>query len=174
MTAIVFHDGKLIADRKQVTLVSPVQFTDGPKIFVSKDKQFAYGVSGHTLNEGTCLRLEKSLRTLIEFLIVTDKDVFKVSDALDVPKIEGATSTTFMTRDFQYGFIEMGSKVRRLDGRSHSIGTGGTLLVGMLRCGMSLKEAIKMTASLDPLTGVDLDIIHANKLKPFVIGSECP
>lgn len=172
MTAIVFHDGRLIGDRKQVTLVSPVFFTDGPKVFISKDKQFAYGVSGHTLNEGTAARLEKDLRTLLEFLVVVDQSVFKVEEALGIKRIEGVHSATFMTRDFQYGLIEGGAKVRRLDNRPHAIGTGGTLLVGMLRCGMTLKESIKMTASLDHLTGTELDVIKASKLKPFIIGSQ--
>lgn len=34
MTAIVFHQGKLMGDRKNALFTNPVTFVDAPKVFV--------------------------------------------------------------------------------------------------------------------------------------------
>lgn len=169
MTAIVFHDGKLIGDRKQVALTNPIAFHDGPKVFISKDKQFAYGCAGDAISESVRDALELKLRVLLERVTVEPEAVMSVEDALGEHSLGNFVHGTLVTRDLQIGLFAGGNRVRRLEGHTHGIGTGGTLLASMLVCGMELKEAAIATNRLDHLTGSKVDVIDTSKLKPFVI-----
>ncbi|MNH59230.1 hypothetical protein D3C73_110580 [compost metagenome] len=168
MTAIVYHDGKLIGDRKQVALVIPTAFEDGPKVFISRDKQFAYGATGSAIDESIRDELELKLRVVLERLVIDKRDVVPLEDILE-DKIECFLHGTLMTRDQQFGIMQYGSRFRRLAGHTHGTGTGGTLLASMLKCGMSIKAAMPVVERLDLLTGSKADVIYASRLKPFVI-----
>ncbi|MNB58519.1 hypothetical protein D3C87_332730 [compost metagenome] len=168
MTAIVYHDGKLIGDRKQVALVIPTAFEDGPKVFISRDKQFAYGATGSAIDESIRDELELKLRVVLERLVIDKRDVVPLEDILE-DKIECFLHGTLMTRDQQFGIMQYGSRFRRLAGHTHGTGTGGTLLASMLKCGMSIKAAMPVVERLDLLTGSKVDVIYASRLKPFVI-----
>lgn len=168
MTAIVYHDGKLIGDRKQVALVIPTAFEDGPKVFTSRDKQFAYGATGSAIDESIRDELELKLRVVLERLVIDKRDVVPLEDILE-DKIECFLHGTLMTRDQQFGIMQYGSRFRRLAGHTHGTGTGGTLLASMLKCGMTLKAAMPIVERLDMLTGSKVDVIYASRLKPFVI-----
>lgn len=169
MTAVVYHDGKLIGDRKNVVLTLPTTFVDAPKVFISKDKQFAYGVAGSTINESIRERLEQQLRVLLEYAVLAKEDVIEVCKLFEDTYIDGFAHGTIMTRELQWGIFGSGGKARRLDGHTHGIGTGGNLLASMLICGMDLKKAMPVVNHMDMLTGTKVDVIHANKLKPFII-----
>lgn len=169
MTAIVYHDGKLIGDRKNVVLTLPTAFVDAPKVFVSKDKQFAYGVAGSTINESIRDKLEQQLRVLLEYAVVAKEDVIDVSKLFEDTYIDGFSSGTVMTREVQFGIFGAGGKARRLDGHTHGIGTGGNLLASCLICGLDLKKAMVVVNRVDMLTGTQVDVIQASKLKPFII-----
>ncbi|MNW89889.1 hypothetical protein D3C86_191880 [compost metagenome] len=168
MTAIVYHDGQLIGDRKQVALVIPTAFEDGPKVFISRDKQFAYGATGSAIDESIRDELELKLRVVLERLVIDKRDVVPLEDILE-DKIECFLHGTLMTRDQQFGIMQYGSRFRRLAGHTHGTGTGGTLLASMLKCGMSIKAAMPVVERLDLLTGSKVDVIYASRLKPFVI-----
>jgi hypothetical protein len=169
MTAIVYHDGKLIGDRKQVALTIPTAFEDGPKVFISRDKQFAYGATGSAIHDSIRDELEAQLRMVLERLVLDKRDVVPLADIMGDDKIECFTHGTVMTRDHQWGIMSYGSRFRRLEGHTHGVGTGGTLLASMLVCGMSLKDAMPVVERLDHLTGTKVDVIYASRLKPFVI-----
>lgn len=168
MTAIVYHDGQLIGDRKQVALVIPTAFEDGPKVFISKDRQFAYGGAGNAISESVRTELELKLRVLLERLVIDQRDTCEVTDFLP-ETIGNFTQGTIMTRELQWGIFSMGLRVRRLDGHTHGLGTGGTLLASMLICGMTIKDAMPVVNRIDHLTGTKVDVIRADKLKPFII-----
>lgn len=168
MTAIVYHDGKLIGDRKQVALVIPTAFEDGPKVFISRDKQFAYGATGSAIDDSIRDELEHKLRVVLERLVIDKRDVVPLEDILE-DKIDCFTHGTLMTRDQQFGIMSYGSRFRRLAGHTHGCGTGGNLLAAMLKCGMTIKAAMPVVERLDLLTGSKVDVIYASRLKPFVI-----
>lgn len=169
MTAIVYHDGKLIGDRKNVALTLPTAFVDAPKVFISKDRQFAYGVAGTTINDSIRPEMEQQLRVLLEHAVLAKEDVIEVSKLFKETYIDGFSHGTIMTRELQFGIFGLGGRARRLDGHTHGIGTGGNLLAACLICGVDLKQAMVVVNRIDMLTGTKIDVIHANKLKPFVI-----
>ncbi|MNN16699.1 hypothetical protein D3C81_1298480 [compost metagenome] len=151
-----------------MALVIPTAFEDGPKVFISRDKQFAYGATGSAIDESIRDELELKLRVVLERLVIDKRDVVPLEDILE-DKIECFLHGTLMTRDQQFGIMQYGSRFRRLAGHTHGTGTGGTLLASMLKCGMSIKAAMPVVERLDLLTGSKVDVIYASRLKPFVI-----
>lgn len=171
MTAIVFHEGKLIADRQCVNATSPISFTDGGKIFKSEDGQFAYGSSGVTLSTSFRKELEPQIRKIIEHMLASGSSAEFIENILGIKSIDDNFSNAIIvTKDTQFTITPPTDLVHRLDNSPHSLGTGGVFLVSLLRCGMKLKEASKLTSEIDYLTGEDMEVIVASKLKPFIIG----
>ena len=174
MTAIVFHQGNLLGDRKHVQITTPVTFCDGPKVFTSKDKTFAYGISGKTITEGQRDKYEKAIRNLIEKMIMSGLDRANLGNL--EKKLDSnmdLTSGIFATRDNQYYIHDIGVVyIMRLDGSTHSCGTGGRYIASMLRSGLSIKDSYAKVGYLDNLTGDVCDVIDTKRLKPFVIKGE--
>jgi len=170
MTSIVVFEGKLYGDRKLSSFGSPMSFSDGTKIHISKDKQFAYGIAGYILEPQNKPKMEALLRKCLEHMVASGKDGAKVADILEGTKeIDMFSSGVIITRDQQWMTHYGGENLRKLDGQPHGMGTGGIYMVSMLRCGMSVTEAAKATSVLDYLSGDKYDIIDSQKLKPFVI-----
>ncbi|MNP89167.1 hypothetical protein D3C85_15700 [compost metagenome] len=171
MTAIVFHQGKLMGDRKHTILTNPTTFVDGSKIFISDDKSFAYGVAGRSITPEQQVQYENIIRTLLEYMIVHGDDRKNIKEI--VPKMDeniDFTTGILVTRCRQYIIQDIGKGIiRRLDGASHGTGTGGNIVVSMLRCGMLPHAAFDRIGKLDHLTGSVFDTIEAKRLRPFVI-----
>jgi hypothetical protein len=171
MTAIIFHQGKLYGDRKQVTFTNPITYIDGEKIIVSKDKSFAYGVSGKAITAVQRDKYEVLIRKVLETMIIHGGDRTKLSQIVgQVDSDIDFTNGIICTKDVQYAIKDAAHVFAvRLDGRTHACGTGGSMLASLMRCGLTPTEAYKRLPQLDYLSGSVFDVIDTARLKQFVI-----
>ncbi|MNZ37474.1 hypothetical protein D3C78_549210 [compost metagenome] len=169
MTAIVYHQNQLIADRSHVNFTLPISMHEGPKIFISADKQFAYGATGDSILEENREKLEHQMRVVLEHAIGKGIDMIDLDKLCGINEIIYFGTGIFITRDHQFTIKNNARRLKRLDGATHGVGTGGTLLGSMLKCGMKLQDAMIKTNQVDHLTGKTADVIKASKLKPFII-----
>jgi hypothetical protein len=171
MTAIVFHQGKIYGDRKQVSFTTPVTFIDGEKVLISKDKSFAYAVSGKSVTELNRDKYESLFRALITAMYLNGRDCIKLTDLnLSHGNDIDFTNAIICTKNVQYALKDTGIVfVVRLDGKTHACGTGGPMLASLLRCGLTPNEAFKRLPTLDYLSGSTFDTIDTTRLKQFVI-----
>lgn len=173
MTSIVYHNGKLYGDRRHVVASFPVSFIDGPKIFKSKDGQFAYGISGRSVIENNRDRLEGILRKLIEHFVVTGRDRLSPMEVLDESERDDLNLSQMImaTSDIQvYSFENVETILRVNCGEAtQAVGSGGVYVNTMLRSGLTIKEVSKRIRRLDHFTGDKFDCIDTKKLKPFVV-----
>lgn len=165
MTTIVYHDGQLIGDRKQVALTNPTSFRDGPKVFVSKDGQFAYGFSGDAISESSRDDIEATVRSIIQKAIISSSARVDLLH-IDLP---GLSTGIIATKHSAWMFALGKSEVTVLDGHTHGAGTGGSFMGALLMCGMSLEDAKVACAQFDPLSGSEMDVIDTRNLEDFVI-----
>lgn len=171
MTAIVYHKGQLIADDVHLALTCPIRRLRHKKIFVSKDKTFAYGFASTTLNDSIRPMVEEWVRKCIEQLSVS------TSDSIDVSEIDPSFSLNIeygyaMTKHEVFFFRQDKGKgiVRRTTGITQGCGSGGALCAALLITGSSIEKAMKQTNAIDPVgTGDTPTIIKASSLKPFII-----
>lgn len=171
MTAIVYHQGKLMGDRKNVLFTSPVTFIDAPKVFISEDKMFAFGISGKTISAENKPRYEEIIRKIIEVMTLSGTD----RKALDqIVEIESGsidfTHGIICTKSQQFLIQDIGKVyIRRFDGGTHGCGTGGSIMAAMLRCGLTPTEAYRRLPKVDHLSGAKFDSIDTSRLRAFVI-----
>ena len=171
MTASVFHQGKLMGDRKNALFTNPVTFADAPKVFISEDKMFAFGISGKTISAETKPRYEEIIRKIIENMTISGADRKAVDQIVEIEKGPiDFTHGIICTKTQQFLIQDIGKVyVRRFDGATHGCGTGGAQMAVMLRCGLSPTQAYNKITMIDHLSGAKFDSIDTSRLKPFVI-----
>lgn len=174
MTTIVHHDGVLYADQCHIRAGRPISTYAATKLFVSGDKQFAYGVSGTCIRPDDRPGAEVILRQFIEEVMITKLgDIARLSefangDALNKAFIDGHALIITKQRAFSVtsvGYVDA-------TGLTSGVGTGGFLVVGMIKGGLPPKEAFARLGDVDPFTTGQVDSVSMKSLKPFVIKGE--
>lgn len=171
MTTIVHHDGVLYADQCHIRAGRPITTYQATKLFMSEDKQFAYGVSGSVIRQEDRPAAEAVLRKFIEDVLVAKLgDIAKLNDftdgaALTKALLDGHAIIITKQRVFSVTPVGFADGTNLTTG----IGTGGFLVVGMIRGGMKPKEAFANLGDIDPYTTGHVDSVSMRSLKPFVI-----
>ncbi len=166
MTAIVYHNGQLIADRRNIYTGTPMCPVDAGKIFVSQDGQFAYGIAGKGVSPTQRDKAEHALRHVISTMMVSGADAQHLAEITDYPLEQGIV----VTKTMAFSLIEfMEMQVRVNPGITVGCGSGGMIVALMLRMGKTIKEAESAIRRHDPMTGDQFDVIKVKSLKPFVI-----
>lgn len=171
MTTIVHHDGVLYADQCHIRAGRPITTYQATKLFVSEDKQFAYGVSGAVIRPDDRPATEAVLRKFIEDVLVAKLG--------DIAKLSEFTDGTALTKALLDGHAMIITKQRVFsvtpsgfaDGTNLTtgVGTGGFLVVGMISGGMTPREAFANLGDIDTYTTGHVDSVSMKSLKPFVI-----
>lgn len=171
MTAIVYHQGKLMGDRKNALFTNPVTFIDAPKVFISEDKMFAFGISGKTVSVENKPRYEEIIRKIIETMTLSGTDRKALDQIVEIDDVQiDFTHGIICTKTQQFLIQDIGKVyVRRFDGGTHGCGTGGAIAAAMLRCGVTPTETYRRLPKIDHMSGVKFDSIDTSKLKAFVI-----
>lgn len=171
MTTIVFHEGSLYADRTHIRQGTPITAFLSRKIFVSADKEFAYGVSGRSVENRSASKIESCLRRGLEALMTKEmgdeiptSDVFKPEDN---EYLKGFGSWIVMTKTRV--FLVFNRDIIDITGTTNGVGTGKWLVYGMIASGISPFDALMGLADYDPFTGGGVDEIRSTDLEVFVI-----
>lgn len=175
MTAIVYYKGKLIGDNKHALLCNPFAFEYGPKVYVSRCGSFAYGTSGPSITESFRDRVEHALRVILEHHVLVSNDINVITKYIREEVSRYITNTIVVTRNLPFFIMDKGNDIqlRSMAGSAHGIGSGGLILVALLRCGVKVPEAMRLAALYDDMTGSEGDVIHTKDLKPFtILGTE--
>ena len=172
MTAIVLYKGALYADRQRMAtgVNSTTVSSEGPKIFISDDGQFAWGRSGDLIPPHRKEEVEASLRILItKYKLGTCNIDFK-----DVPSKllqEGGTPLFVLTRTDGLVFnpLEIMKDFLGYDTACDATGTGGKLVLSGLLLNKTPKTAFVLANRFDAHTGRTFDVIKQRQLKEFII-----
>lgn len=171
MTTIIHHNGSLYADRYHVRAGTPVHTFHAPKIFLSEDGQFAYGVSGRSIQASEHATVQKYLRKALEFLLTRFPE-----DAIGTSKVFGPEAFDYMggfggwiymTKD--HCFLSHDTNTRDASGTTMGVGTGVWLAAGMIAAGMEPEIALASIGDLDVYTAGVIDSILNESIKPFII-----
>ena len=166
MTAIVYHSGQLIADRRNILLGLPMYPVDEEKIFVSQDRQFAYGIAGKGVSPTQRAKVEEVLRHVISTMMVSGADHKALKEITDYPLDQGFV----VTKNLVLSILDLHEmEVRVNPGITMGCGSGGLAASILFRMGKSIKEVESMLRRHDPLSGDKFDVIKVKSLKPFVI-----
>lgn len=174
MTTIIHHDGVLYADQCHIRAGRPISTYAATKLFVSDDKQFAYGVSGTCIHPDDRPAAEVLLRQFIEEVMIAKLgDVarlgeFVSGEALNKAFLEG--HAVIITK--QRAFSVTSNGYADATGLTSGVGTGGFLVVGMIKGGLTPKEAFARLGDVDTFTTGQIDSVSMKSLKPFVIKGE--
>lgn len=171
MTTIVYHKGQLIADDVHLALTNPVQRLRKKKIFISKDRSFAYGFASTSINDSIRPSIEEWVRKCIEELTVSTTDSINISDIDDAFSLNIEYGYAMTKHEVFFFRQDKGEGiVRRTTGITQGCGSGGVLCATLLLTGSSIEKAMKQTSEIDTIgTGSTPTIIKASSLKPFVI-----
>lgn len=171
MTTIVYHQGALYGDRCHIRAGTPVTSYLKTKIFTSADKQFAYGVSGRSIQEHEHAGLEKIIRQGLEKLLTADMGDQIASDKIfsmaHIEKLMDYGGWVVMTKTRT--FIVLSLNVREATGATMGIGTGNWIACGMIYGGASPEYTLANLGDLDPCTTGPVDRIVAKSLKPLIV-----
>lgn len=174
MTTIVHHDCVLYADQCHIRAGRPISTYAATKLFVSEDKQFAYGVSGTVIRPEDRPAAEAILRQFIEELMIAKLgDIARLGEvkhgeALNKAFLDGHAMIITKQRAFSVTSIGYADAT----GLTSGVGTGGFLVVGMIKGGLTPKDAFARLGDTDPYTTGQVDSVSMRSLKPFVIKGE--
>lgn len=162
MTTIVAHQGHLHGDHLQVVCEGPFIFKSTcDKIFVSKNKQFAYGTGGDSLSEDRT-EIEKQIYPIL----LKCKDV-EFNIAIDYEEGDYTFPTALiLTKDF---VVTISAKSQSFTKSSHesiiAIGTGSDIMTTALRYTNDITKSYAIVASIDNVTSSKYSTIAISKLK---------
>lgn len=176
MTAIVLYKNALYADRQRMSVSLTVCHisSEGPKVFISKDQEFAWARAGELPEYDTFPKIERTLRQLIGHFVVGDEQVS--FDDVDPSVLGTGPSNTWFVLTRHAGIvitpIQSVDKTMMFESTGDALGTGGELVMTYLLLGKSPKKAFQLTNRLDPHTGVTFDRVKRRHLKEFIIKKE--
>lgn len=175
MTVILYNKGVLYGDRRRMVRSLIFSYVDGDKLFMSPDKQFAFGVSGTLPEDRTMPAYLTFLRKALEHIHANlgrkklrGTLVDMLGELGDNPPID---NTIVVTRDLVASIYPGGDRVIISDPiKPVAMGSSGTILLGMVIAGVTPKQAYAMTSEkYDAFTGPTPDCVKMSSLKPFII-----
>lgn len=180
MSTIIYHNNRLYGDRKHTRLNIPREFyMGGPKIFISKDKQFAYGMAGVNIVPDDVKIIEAEIRRFTESLFAAARwgyqqnmDLISKTLMPELSKRYRLNSFVVMTTDKAYRFLrESAEEANTLfsDTRALSVGTMAAYALGLIDSGISMDQVYQYVSDADQFTSAEHDVIEASQLKPFII-----
>lgn len=174
MTTILIHENTLYADRRHIRAGNPVSSFIAKKIFISADKQFAYGTTGRCIEEGEHATYENILRLCLQKAMVIgtvdEIDTSSVLDDEDREKLTKYGSWMVLTKTRSYAIYS--SKTLNVTGITNAMGTGKWFCCGMIAAGLSPEKALASLEDFDPHTGDGFDKITVKQLRNFVVKGE--
>lgn len=180
MTAILFTGHALHADRKILGTGVPTRFSDGPKLFVSDDRQLAYAVSGtlpileefpvfYTFLKTTYITTVKHQRS--GDLIITGKLIPPEIKKLGALHILLMSKTTAIRIRIKEASDDSDSVMTATNVETNvtSLGSGAIYLHGAYLATKRVDAAYQAAAKLDPFTGTTYDSVTMKSLRPLTI-----
>lgn len=165
MTGIVFHDGKLHGDRRLVVFESNYSFpSDGPKIFLSANRQFAYGTTGSMVEN------HELYQTQLHAVLLECKDTLAVGEEKLCEDMEANFKVNqtgiVITKTCMYLLSKRYNKITRYSNDTIcAIGTTEESLTTSLRFGLTPKQAYEVASKTCITTSSKFDTIIQSKLK---------
>lgn len=162
MTTIVTHQGYIHGDHLQVVYEGPFMFKSVcDKIFVSKNKQFAYGTIGSSLVEDRS-EIEKQIHAILLKSIDAE---YNIANRFNEEEYTFPTAL-ILTKDF---VVTISRKSNSFTKSSHetimSIGSGLDIMTAALRYTNDITKSYAIVASIDNVTGSKYSTISTTKLK---------
>jgi len=141
----------------------------GRKVFISRDKRFAYGVSGEEMIGKRRAFLERTIRHYLDAMYLTtislDKVYQQMYKRLREQGIDDFPSMLWMTHDRAWKITA--DDQFEVTHVTAAVGTGSHYALGRLATGIDPLKAMQGVHELDHLTGKDITAIKAEDLKPF-------
>lgn len=170
MTTIIYKNNQLLADRFAIVNGGGLDhFKELDKIKIAFTGDFAYGISGFTLQPEDVRTFEATLFAELQKLKADRSGLFSVSNEIK-ELLSGGRHLIVMTLDAAYVFRKGDSNAAAVyaDDEFLVIGSGKTQAEIALLYGKSPEEALRFALNQDILSsGGRIDIITRSQLQPI-------
>lgn len=178
MSTIIFQNNLLSGDLKHTRLNIPREFyMGGPKVFISKDNQFAYGSTGTNFEKKDVPILEAEFRCLLEFISCGKGQGYIPDSGTILRKVMPEFMKSYPVNDLILATRALAFRIRRdrgdsilfSDNRPLCIGTSGVLAAGILDAGCTISETYQIISECDSFTSAKFSSVDTSLLDHFVI-----